>query len=172
MTVETSVLMARLALSSGSRNIVSRIKGDAALASTRTKRPTPKPAASGSSMLSDPKFPRPMVIASPEAMKERRPRSFIASGRAAPQPPGRGDRYTQHRRAALDLLSVDTVQAAQDITASAGVNGGGADAPLPDVRRATKPLQVRPDTHRATTSPQVISGTPAHRARKSGTSPA
>ena len=56
--------MARLALSTGSRNIASRIKGDAALASASTKRPAPTTAASSSAMLSGPKLPRPIVMAS------------------------------------------------------------------------------------------------------------
>jgi hypothetical protein len=52
ITVETSALMARLALSTGSRNIANRIKGDAALASASTKRPTPKAAADSRATLS------------------------------------------------------------------------------------------------------------------------
>ena len=56
--------MARLALSTGSRNIAKRINGDAALASASTKRPTPKTAASSRATLSGPKLPRPIVMAS------------------------------------------------------------------------------------------------------------
>jgi hypothetical protein len=51
----TSALMGTLAVSTGSRNVVNRIKGDAALASARTKRPAPKAAANGSATLSGPK---------------------------------------------------------------------------------------------------------------------
>ena len=56
--------MARLALSTGSRNIASRINGDAALASASTKSPTPTAAATSSATLSRPKLPRPIVMAS------------------------------------------------------------------------------------------------------------
>jgi hypothetical protein len=64
ITVATSALMARLALSPASRNIARGINGDAAFASARTNRPTPTPAASSSAMLSGPKLPRPIVMAS------------------------------------------------------------------------------------------------------------
>ena len=56
--------MARLALSAGSRKVANRIKGDAALASASTKRPSAKTAASSSAMLREPKLPRPIVMAS------------------------------------------------------------------------------------------------------------
>lgn len=64
ITVETSALMARLALSTELRSIANRIKGDAALASTSTKRPAPKTATSYRAMLNGPKLPRPIVMAS------------------------------------------------------------------------------------------------------------
>ena len=48
---------------------------------------------------------------------------------AAHQLPGRGDSHRQHRRAPLDVLDVDAVQAEQDITTGAGISRGCADAP-------------------------------------------
>ena len=63
-TVATSVLMARLALSAGSRNIDNRIKGDAACLSASTNSPVPAAATASSAMLRSPKLPRPSVMVS------------------------------------------------------------------------------------------------------------
>jgi hypothetical protein len=52
------------AASSGSRKIFNRIKGEEAFVSANAKSPIPQTAASSKPMLSDPKLPRPIVMAS------------------------------------------------------------------------------------------------------------